>query len=373
MNIYDYVVIKIIALSPNKIIKILRRMQINLFSIKVIKNELYLKVRTKDLDRIDKLYDYEIVRRYGLSYFIFNIRAILNKIIFMILLFSFIFIFSMFILKVNISVSDANLRNRLLLFLEDYGIKGYRFKVNDGKISDIKNIVLEKFAEDIEWINISRVGMIYDIQLQERVTKNKNEENGNCHIIAKKDGIIKRIISSAGDAIVDVNDSVKKDDILISGEIKANDEVKANVCADGKVYASTWYTIDISIPKYYDKVVYLKDKRYNLSVSYNNKSVKIFKDRLDSFKSFKKSVINAFGVELFLIKDISVSVTRVGYSEEELDKKLELLVLEKMKNVIGEDGVIIKRNVLKKVDKDSKIDIELFIEAEEEIGQTLLF
>ena len=371
MNIYDYVVIRIKAFSPNKIIKILRRMNVQLYSVKVIDRELLLKVKNSDLERISKIYDYEIVRRYGIGYLLFHIKRMLLKVCFVGFLLLLILIWSHFIINVNVSVSDANLRNRLLLFLEDVGIKRFHLRINDNKISDIKELVMKYFEDDIEWINIQRNGMVYDIQLQQRVIKEKNIDDGSCHIVAKKDGVIKRIISSSGDAVVDINDSVKKGDILISGDIKADESVKASICAKGRVYASTWYTIDISIPKKYDKTEYLEKKRYNLELLYNNKSVRIFKDRLDEFKSFKKKLLSLFGIEMFLIKDVSTKTESVYYTEEELDNKVSELVLEKMKSVIGDDGLIIRRNVLKKVDNDSKIDIELFIVAEEEIGQMI--
>jgi hypothetical protein len=46
-----------------------------------------------------------------------------------------------------------------------------------------------------------------------------------------------------------MNDYVKKDDLLISGDIKNTDDIVAQVCANGIVYAEVWYIVNIKIPK----------------------------------------------------------------------------------------------------------------------------
>ena len=363
--------IKIKAFSPNKIIKLLHKLEINLYNIKIDDNNLYLKIHSNDLAKIKKLYNFEIVKYYGVSYLEHNIVRLLKKYVYLLSIIILIVLFSMFIVKINIKTMDYNLRNKIILYLENKGIKNYTLSKNEKQLLEIKESIMKDLSNDLEWINISHNGMTYDIELQEKVIKEPVEKKEYCKIIAKKDGLITRIVSSSGEVLVKPNDSVKKGDNLISGDIMLNNELKKQVCASGRVFAHTWFNISISIPKQYEKNIYLNKTRYNISVIHNNKNIKIFKNRLSNFITKKNRLVNIFGYEIYLNKDYLIKKEYVKYTEEELEKKIEELVKDKMKKLIGEEGMIIKQNVLKKVDKDSTIDIELFIVAEEEIGESV--
>ena len=81
--------------------------------------------------------------------------------------------------------------------------------------------------------------------------------------------------------------------------------------------------------------------------------------------------MNFFGIELYLQKEYQTSIETNKYSEEEIEQKIIELVENKMKPTLKGEGKILERKVLKKEENDSKIDIEIFIVAEEEIGTTL--
>lgn len=372
MNTINYITIRIKAFSPNKIIKLLHKLEINLYNIKIDKYDLYLKINSTDLKKIDKLYKYEIIKYHGLSYIKHNLINLMKKYLYLITIILLIFFFSKFIVKINIKTMNYNLRNKVILYLETKNIKNYTLSKSDTYINEIKKSITKDFENEIEWINIEHIGMKYDIELQEKIIKNPLEHKEYCNIIAKKDGLITRIISSEGDTLIKPNDSVKKGDILISGDIVYNEQLKKQVCATGKVFAHTWYNISISIPKTYENNIYLNKKRYNISINHNNKTIRVFKNRLKEFVTENKKIINLFGYEIILNKDILIKKESKKYTEEELELKIDEIVNEKMKNIIGEDGTIIKRNVLKKINNDSTIDIELFIVAEEEIGKSVL-
>ncbi len=210
--------------------------------------------------------------------------------------------------------------------------------------------------------------MKYLINIEPKIIKDKVEEEPYCNVISLKDSMITRIITSKGMEVVDINDSVKKGDILISGDIKFNEEIKEQVCASGKVYGRTWYTVNISIPKTYEETTKLAKKRYNIELSFNNKSYRIFKDRLSNFKSTKKNIVNLFGFKLSLITDQEVKITPKEYTSKELEINIQKEITNKMKKVLKGESKIITQKVLKKDINNSKIDIEVFIVAEEEIG-----
>lgn len=364
--------IKIYTSSPYKIIKYIKNRNINIYNIIYHKNNVHLWIEEKYYKSLSKIYNIEVIKHVGMSKYKDNKNNILKHIGILLFIIGLIIFYTRIIIQVDLTTENKNLRDKLLLVLEDKGIKKFNFIKNDKELLRIKEEVLEENKDTLEWINIERVGMNYIINIEERINKNINEEQPFCHIVSLKDGTITRIVSVSGMEIVEVNDSVKKGDTLISGEIKYNEEVKGNVCAKGSVYANTWYTIDISISKTHEVVTKLDKKRYNLLVRYNNKKHKIFNSRLQNYVEEDKKILDIFDFKLYLLSEIEASKNVVLYTEDELNERIDELVNEKMKTILKDNGRIVMRKVLKKVENDSTIDMSIFIVAEEEIGTTLI-
>lgn len=207
------------------------------------------------------------------------------------------------------------------------------------------------------------------VNIEEKKEKQKEITPEFCNIISQKEGVISKIITKHGTPIIDINEHVNKGDILISGEIKLNEEVKEYVCAEGTVFAHTWYTINITIPKTYKTKTKGKKYRYNIQIKNNNKTTKIFKTRIKQPVTEEKYLFNIFGNKIYLLKEYSSSIIEKEYTKEEIETKIKNMVNEKLKPILINNNKIIKQNVLKKNDFNSTIDIELFIIIEEEISK----
>ena len=75
-------------------------------------------------------------------------------------------------------------------------------------------------------MEIEAVGTKYVIRVEMRELPEEKKTNGIRHIVAKKDAIIREVVASKGEIVRRNNDYVKAGDVVISGEIKLNDEVK---------------------------------------------------------------------------------------------------------------------------------------------------
>lgn len=220
----------------------------------------------------------------------------------------------------------------------------------------------------IEWINIKKTGMMYVINIEERKDKTKLNKHSYCNVIATKEGTITKIITKNGTAITDVNEHVNKGDILISGETKVNEELKALTCAEGQVFAHTWYTISLKVPKSYTKKIKLEEYTRHLIINYNNKTKKIGKSKFKDPIVEKKKILDLLGLKIYISKEYKTNTIKETYTENELSQKIDDLVKEKLKPILINSNKLIKQNVLKKSDFNSTIDIELFIILEEEIS-----
>lgn len=281
-----------------------------------------------------------------------------------------IILYTRIIINIDILTNNQELYRLMENELLKLSIKKNTFAKNDSELFNIKETILSNTKDKIEWFNIERVGMKYIINIEPKVSSNKEEKQPYCHVISTKDALITRIITEEGIELKEINESVKKGDIIISGDIKLNDELKKEVCASGKVYGKTWYTINISLSKTYKEKTPLKKKRYNILLSYNNQKHLIFKSRLKTYLTNSKKLLSIFGLDIYLNQDIEAKEIEKEYTEKELQNKIDNLVKDKMSKILEGEYQILEQKVLKKQDNNSTIDIELFIVAEELISKT---
>lgn len=370
MNINNLIEVTINTTNHNQTIRLLKYKNINIYKINYQKNKVIIKIKAKDLDKINKLYQIDNVNYLGIKSIFHNFKKTILNLISVTLIITLIVFYTNIIVKIDLTTENTELRKYILNELDKNDLNTYSFVKNDETLLQIKNKILEASKDKIEWINIERVGMKYLVKIEPKKSKNPQEELKYCHVIAIKDGTISKIISQNGTEITDVNDSVKKGDILISGDIKLNETTKNHVCATGKVYAKTWYTIDVSTTKTYEEKRKKSNFRYNLLLNYKNKSQKIFKSRIKNSIEENNKIIDLFGLKLYVQKEYESEINILKYDTKTLEEKINKIVKEKMLPTIKEDGKIITQKVLKKVENDSTIEMTIFIVVEEQIGLT---
>lgn len=370
MNINNLIEVTINTTNHNQTIRLLKYKNINIYKINYQKNKVIIKIKAKDLDKINKLYQIDNINYLGIKTIFHNFKKTILNLISITLIITLIVFYTNIIVKIDLTTENTELRKYILNELDKNDLNTYSFVKNDETLLQIKNKILEASKNKIEWINIERVGMKYLVKIEPKKSKNPQEELKYCHVIAIKDGTISKIISQNGTEITDVNDSVKKGDILISGDIKLNETTKNHVCATGKVYAKTWYTIDVSTTKTYEEKIKKSNFRYNLLLNYKNKSQKIFKSRIKNSIEENNKIIDLFGLKLYVQKEYESEINILKYDTKTLEEKTNKIVKEKMLPTIKEDGKIITQKVLKKVENDSTIEMTIFIVVEEQIGLT---
>lgn len=157
--------------------------------------------------------------------------------------------------------------------------------------------------------------------------------------------------------------SVKKGDILISGETILNEEIKGNTCASGEVFASTWYKVNIKYPINKTTKIYTKRIKINIK-AFGKYMKKRLYDNYDEEVIFKINNIKLVRQKEYTLKTEKLDSKEViNLALEEAEKKL----LEKL----GNNSHIIDKKVLNSSQNNSTIELELFISANESIGEKL--
>ena len=360
--------ITITTKSPNKTIKYINKLNINIYKIDYKEDSIVLTINKKDLDKVNQFYHYRTSRLYGISSLYNYVKNNKLFLIYQIITIILIIAFTKISIKVDVITENSELRRHLLNELSKENIDKYKLIKSDEEISKIKDKILKSNKDKLEWLNIERKGMIYQINVEPKVNKNKNEEKTYCHVISTKDAIITKVITRKGVEQVETNDSVKKDDILISGDITYNNETKKQVCAAGEVYGTTWYEVSMSIPTIKETIIKKDDKRYNILFKYNNKTKKILKNKYKDYIVNQKRIVNIFGLEIYIQKEIPVKREKIEYTEKELEKLIEEKLNRTLSHKLKGAYSIKRQNVLKKHINNSKIELEIFIVTEELIS-----
>ena len=369
----SHYIIKIEGRRPNSLLSLLIILKIPFIKKKETKDYLILEIEEEYFQKIKKLaptYEITILKRTGKAYLIHLYKT---KKIF---LYSTIFAFLVIILLTNIIFSvrvvetDKEIKDMILTDLRENGITRFRFKVSYKRKEAIREKILEKEKDYLEWLEIEEVGTMYQVKVIRRINNPKEEELKPRSIVAKKKGRITRIEADYGEVTTKKNDVVDKGDTLISGLIKNKEEIKTKVAARGKVYAEVWYQVNLNLPTLYQEEIKTGNKKNTLEIIFLDKN--IFISELFKYNNSisKETVLYNNPLIPFRIsftKKEEIKLKQVAYQEDKTLKKIKKLAVDKLKQRIGNDIKILSINVLKKKASADKIEVELFFKVEEDI------
>lgn len=363
--------IRVESKSPDKLLKKLYKENINVHDVKYLDDGLLLKISNDKLEYFqnNKRFHCHFQKNTG----IYEIRANLWKKRYVALTILTIVIliygWNQLIVQVEVIHSNKEIREYVTSTLEDKGIHKLSIKKDFKEIETIKKQILDENKDKLEWLEIERVGMKYVVRIEERIITIPKEEKNSCHLIATKSGIIKKIIHEKGEIVFDRDDYVSEGEIIISGILKANEEIKGTVCATGEVYAEVWYTTKLTIPLIEENYEKTGKNRTNFMLKTPLKNYDILKPRIENHIDEEQKLFGLFGYDFYKIKEQEIITTETKLSEEEALNKAQSLAKEKMLTQIGANGSIIDQKVLKKSLNDSTMEIEIFVSVSELISE----
>ena len=364
--------IKIETLRYYNLLLKLNNIGIDIYDIKKNKEYVLLKINFEDYSKIKKY-----LISYKSSIYSFTGKEKIKKFLKKYKIFTIAIFFSMFILlvanntifKVEIKTNNENIKKILSSELDKYNLTTMRLKKSHDKVEKIVTKILEDNKETIKWLEIKYDGLIMIVNVTEVITEENTEKYDNCNIIASKDAKIVSTNIYRGVQLKEINDYVNKGDIILSGSIVHNEEVKNTVCASGKIYGEVWYKVKVEYPFQENIREYTGKNRYNLSIKINDDSYKIFKGRLKIYEEELKNLYKLNDFEINLVKEKEYVEKTNKLTEEEAYNKAISKVEEKIKLMLDEDEKILLKKVLKKEVNDSKIYLEVFIVTKENIGE----
>ncbi len=354
-----------------KFINKIKYINIKILEIKYEQGYVYLKIEDKYLEKLNKYlisYKFSVVKETGVydilnkikRNYIFCICLLIGVILF--------FIMSNMVVKINIIHESSEIREIIADELDEYRIKVLSFKKSYKELDKIRQEILDKYPEKLDWMEFDVDGMIINVRIEERIITDTSKSDKVCNLVAAKSGIINDIKVEQGEVLVNINDYVNEGDILVTGVINYNEEMKRTTCASGEIYATTWYTVDVKIPFEYSEYVETGKKKYNIVWENDGNKKQILRERFDSYNSYLKNILKIFDFNLYVETEMETKKITKTYTE---DEALEVGINKAIENVLiklGEKDEIIDKKVLKKVVNNSTMDIEVFVIVKELIS-----
>lgn len=367
----------IVGKNPKRFLDNLISLKISLYDVKLTDKELTIVVDLDDYDKILKLktsYKIKVIDYYGLvkyenilkKYNVFFICLIIGLVLIKVL--------SSIVFDIDIEHPKSEIRELVLADLEEFGISKYHFKVSYDEKEKIIKKILHKETDRLEWLEIDSIGTKYVVKVEERIKNDPKIDNTFQHIVAKKDAMILQIQASSGEIKVSKNDYVKKGDILISGFITKDEEIKKKVKAVGTVYGEVWYQAEIILPKVYKEIKYTKNSKKRFQVEFLSHDFLLF-----DFKPYKTYESNNITLLENRLLPMSFNYSKVGETKEitkrytgtKGEKEALKLAEKNLKKKLSVNDSIISKKVLKKTEKDSKIIVDIFFKVKEDITDTV--
>lgn len=301
----------------------------------------------------------KIEKKYGLPFILHRYRKRTGLLVGAVIFFTVLEILSLFIWTVEVSGNKTVSKNEILSVCKSVGVyEGVKqSKINSKNSAD--KIILG--LEELAWCSVNIEGCVVTVNVTEVKNMPDKSKNFPSNIVAKEDGIIKKIDVLSGYTVVKVGDVVAKGDLLVSGigeninstvfiesrgSITAETEKKLSATASfivtedkktGKVIKHTeLYVLGFKIPLYFlkvkdDCVLEKEYKRFEIAgkklpfavskTEYHlTKKVKIQRDEKNIKKLLKKDIeqqIKKYSDEVYQIKDEKYIKTDEGITLEQ--------------------------------------------------------
>ena len=340
--------------------------------IKYSKDEILVKVSYEDYKKIKGIrtsYKVDIVKTSGKNrlWQLYQKNKV-SLLVFVISVFFIIFM-SNLILFINIESDNSKLKKDIIEELISNGITLYTPKKSYQKLKEVGTKIKNNNLNEMEWIELEQKGVTLHVKVIERLNKDNKETNDFKDIVASKNGYIRKVYSRKGQLMKNIDDYVKKGEVIISGNIFRNEKVAGKVRASGKVYAEVWYIVKINKNLSYTDAEEKTKGKESLKLKINNHKINIISipRKIDLEKNSVLFKNNTFS--LSLDKEKQYSLKKKIYKNIELQKILETKAKKEINKTLEKDEYIMSQKTLKKYTKNGKMYIEVFFRCYEDIAE----
>lgn len=334
-----YVTVRVKTNQPERFLNIAVINNIYLWDLKKIsENEMTFNVSPKGFKKLRKIVwdvksKVKIIKKSG--FFILRRKISAKKIIFIGLIpATLIIIFlSSLILDIKITGNETVKTELILEKLSEINLQ--KFKLRGNIDSEKISVKLINDIDEISWVGVYEKGTKLHIEIKERdMPPEMVKKDIPCHIIARKDGIIKKINVTNGEKMVSENEVVTKGQLLVSGIINTQFDGIRYVHSMAEVTANTWWENFLSVKLYEYKKSYTGKQTKKVFLKFLNNEFELTK-KVVPYYNYDETP-KRFTTSLFEIKAVTYdeyTLVKTPITEEEAIKRgKEALLCELYKN-----------------------------------------
>jgi len=356
-----------------EVLKILIKKSICYKDLICSEKEITLKLSKEDYLILKKeLKNVYLTKYLGFKGFLSFLKKHSILIICFIITYIILVILSNVIFDIEIITNNSELKRVITLYLKDYDIEKYKFIKSNKELNKIKEKILEENKTTLEWIEIERIGTTYKINLTERVINEEQLEEKGTDIVAKKDALLTYVITKNGSKVKELNEIVKKGEVIISGNIIQNEEIVDTVRSKGEAYGEVWYTVTSTVPYKHTEYETTGETINHIYLELFGKKITLM-GKYDTNSSMNETTVLVDKPYLFFRvmkekKELYKYVTHTLTEDEAYEEAIKRAD-KSINTKLSQTEYIIDKKVLKINKYSSKIELEIFYKVYENIGE----
>ncbi|CAK7071024.1 sporulation protein YqfD [Tissierella sp.] len=379
-----YVIIRVEGLTLERLLNLAATYNIYLWDIKRHSNivlEMKSSIRGfKELREIVKKVGcrVEIKEKIGFPFVIMKLRERKMLVAGFLLFLMTIFLLTSTIWKVEILGNEQTPKEEIISLLKSNNISIGKLKFNMEKEA-IKDILIDNYDYfSFISVNIKGTKLIIEVK-EEDLPPEKIDKSYPCHIVAKKKGVVVKVIPKNGKAVVEKGGVVNEGEILITGILNnENTQEHILVHAEGEVLALTRYSSIIKEPIIKNEEKYTGKVHKQKGIKIKDKGIMFMKGSIpfSNYKEFEveKDLFNLdkLGIE-FPIKRVEYEYREVEIKEvkQNIDFLKEATQIQATKEINKElpEGAQIQSKTTRHQVDDNILTTQVIVETIEDIGR----
>lgn len=295
----------------------------------------------------------------------------------------FVLLLSNLVWKIEVAGVSKEIEMKIRRELDNHGLYGGAMTFQASPLDEIQQALLYDIPE-LLYLGIEKKGTVYRIDAVEKLQEKKESESPSAFLVASKTGVVDKMLLKSGIAKIEVHDFVEKGDVLVTGVVELEEagddpdkEVKTEVIgAEGKVYATTWYKMVVTMPVHTNKE--------NLTGAYRTRHRLVIQDLSLPIWGFLKNPYSKYIADdkdvtpklfkwklPFQIKRTTYYETyqvSTDYMDESKKEKAIDQALGDVSEKLGNDAEIQNYNVLHESTDNGKVKMTLYISVMENIA-----
>lgn len=382
-----YLKIKITGYSPERFLNLCKNKEIWIWDLESCSDAYIMYIAMRDFKKLKPLLrktktKIEILEKYGIPFYLNKYKKrklFLGGFFLSIIL---IYCLSLFVWNIEIDGNSTITDEVIIEYLESENV--YHGMWKNKVACETIGTKLRKEFNDIIWVSVSLEGSNIIIQVKENADTFEAESTGEfpSDIIATSDGIITEIITRSGVPCVAVGDTVKKGDILVSGNIEVKNDAGETIReeyreADADIYAEVVISYDDFCSDTYEVKQYDRNRHKYIYLNIGDYQIGfgIRKNKTDSYDIVSwhdQITLNAnFKIPICYGEIIGngYKIIEQKYSEEKKKQLLEKNIEVFCKKLEENDAIVLEKNINMKRE-NSGIRASGYLTVKQPIGST---